>query len=1462
MKSSNCLMKASARLFKTPVHSLYTPVLVLLLCAAAESARAQSTWTGGGADQNWSTAGNWSGGTVPNNNTVTFPDGAFPVTTNVQGVVNNVVQSSTAISSLTYNNLNPDFDTTQIPSGTTLTISGNLTIGLNDAVSAHATTVTMTGGGSLIAGSGSSTFSGQSGTGNTVSVLDLSGLNTFVFNPAGTGGAFSMGTGGSGSAITVTLAAVSNNITVGTFNLGNNNTRGPNILNLGGGTNIINADTLNLGVSKASGTMQFTAPGGGLTIANHTGTGRATINISGEANTGSTSANNNGTMLLNGGSVNIMASIMTLGNRAARATGSANGILSFDNGIVDATTINMATNLSGGGVANGTVSVGGPGKLIVGNMSLVNEGGSAGTGTLIATNGALVICSNNIYKTTANGVGTVAIDTSSLLMTGIMSTIGVSNGIPIDNFNITNATLTLPVLGPGLPTVTTVNFNPDSTTVSNTINISSLPGVSTYPAQFPLITYTVPGGNLASIVLGTLPAGFSGYISNNAGGLSIDLVLTNGPAAKPDVWTGNVNSLWDTTTLNWTSGGAPTNYLDLDQVTFDDTAHTSAVTVTGTRTPATANGLTFNNSSLDYTFTGSGKISGPAQLVMTGTKSVTLGETGGDNFSGGIMVNAGTLILDDANSAISGGITIAPGATVQIGNNDASGSLPSGALDNEGTLIFDRANNISISTAIPGAGAVAQTGSGTLTLTANNGYTGNTTVGNGTLALTGAGSIASSGQVTVTNATLDVSGVSSTATLNILDMTNAALNVKVGYLQTDLNVSALNMGGTSNAINVQSLPPIAFYPATNVLLSSSSPIAGYNFVLGTLPAGSPAFAGSIALSTDGTQVLLVLTAGPTGTRPSVTWSGADALASLNTNWSDAQNWQSPGVPIAAEPVTFNNTATVGGTPFDVIGDGNGGIINGFEIDNIVDINATNATLTYANNGGTFHNTQINDGKTLTVNGSLAVTGSSGSVTILGTNGSLVIKNPSNATTLNVQNGTAPTLDLSGLGNFAAAVNQLGVGFNSGNTGANVSGNMYLAKTNAITTGSGFSGTGAALEIGSGTGTGQLFLGQSNALYVDGIALGVGASTADVMEFNPTVSNNPVAYIRGILGDSSRVTLWSLGDNTVNLNNTTPGGGHINDFSAGTLNALVNTLVVGQGSQGNNAPAAPVKGTFNMGSGILNVTTLRIGSPGSGNPGGQGVGIMSVSNGMVVADSVGLAVGPFASGTGVSATTGTLSLTNAILVASNGIAVGTNSGGGTLNIVSSTVKLLNEGTIASPFSPLTVLDIDGATLQMDVDGFTSMPDITATTITTNNPTTINIGSISNVTSAIQIPLISYAGNDPYGALILGTHPAGYTVSLVDNVGSSTVDISVTPSSVASTPGISGIRVSGATLTLTATNGPVNGQFTLLGTTNITLPLSQWTPVLTNNFDSSGNLNLTTNIVSPTTPQEFYLLQVLQ
>ncbi len=72
-----------------------------------------------------------------------------------------------------------------------------------------------------------------------------------------------------------------------------------------------------------------------------------------------------------------------------------------------------------------------------------------------------------------------------------------------------------------------------------------------------------------------------------------------------------------------------------------------------------------------------------------------------------------------------------------------------------------------------------------------------------------------------------------------------------------------------------------------------------------------------------------------------------------------------------------------------------------------------------------------------------------------------------------------------------------------------------------------------------------------------------------------------------------------------------------------------------------------------------------------------------------------------------------------------------------------------------------------------------------------------------------------------------------------------------------PTITGFSLSGTTIVIQGTNGEAGGLFILLSSTNVALPLSQWTPVLTNSFDGSGNFNVTNNLAS-TNVQQFFIL----
>lgn len=157
------------------------------------------------------------------------------------------------------------------------------------------------------------------------------------------------------------------------------------------------------------------------------------------------------------------------------------------------------------------------------------------------------------------------------------------------------------------------------------------------------------------------------------------------------------------------------------------------------------------------------------------------------------------------------------------------------------------------------------------------------------------------------------------------------------------------------------------------------------------------------------------------------------------------------------------------------------------------------------------------------------------------------------------------------------------------------------------------------------------------------------------------------------------------------------------------------------------------------------------------------------------------------------------------------------------------------------------------------------NITNGTLTLSAATVFNINNTGAALSSGNYKIISKATDGNVG-MVSGSVPA-VTVSGGGIVSGATASLQITDGelylavsggSTPSQPNITGISLNGTTLVLTATNGTAGGRFVLLQSTNLTMPYAQWQPVLTNMFDGSGNLNLSTNIINPTSPQEFYIL----
>ena len=101
------------------------------------------------------------------------------------------------------------------------------------------------------------------------------------------------------------------------------------------------------------------------------------------------------------------------------------------------------------------------------------------------------------------------------------------------------------------------------------------------------------------------------------------------------------------------------------------------------------------------------------------------------NFQSGTLKNVGQINNGAPLTKTTGGTTISAG-TLQIGNRAASGSVV-GNVTNNGTLAFNRSDNVSFTGVVSGGGALVKLAGNTLTLTANDTYTGGTTVSAATL---------------------------------------------------------------------------------------------------------------------------------------------------------------------------------------------------------------------------------------------------------------------------------------------------------------------------------------------------------------------------------------------------------------------------------------------------------------------------------------------------------------------------------------------------------------------------------------------------------------------------------------------------------------------------------------------------------------------------------------------------------
>lgn len=319
--------------------------------------------------------------------------------------------------------------------------------------------------------------------------------------------------------------------------------------------------------------------------------------------------------------------------------------------------------------------------------------------------------------------------------------------------------------------------------------------------------------------------------------------------------------------------------------------------------------------------------------------------TGTSTFAGPINVNGGTLSVNGDIISTSG-LTVNTGGKLQLGD----GSIVGDVTDN-GILAFNRTDSHIFGGIISGTGVVQQNGTGTLTLTGTNSYSGGTAINIGTLAVSSDANLgAASGGLTFNGGTLKflAGPVFTTSRTIALEADGVTFDTSVNPAILNGNITgvgslteigvALGLGGTNtysgptnvNSGSLRALSTGAFSSASAFRIAAGATVDlnGFNETIGSLGGAgkvtnlgnSPAtltvggnsvnttFSGTI---TDGPVGTLALWVGTAGTSGVFTLAGANTYTGATT--VNAGTLSVNGSIASSSLTTVNAGGTLGGT---------------------------------------------------------------------------------------------------------------------------------------------------------------------------------------------------------------------------------------------------------------------------------------------------------------------------------------------------------------------------------------------------------------------------------------------------------------------------------------------------------------------------------------------------------------------
>ncbi|KZK82328.1 Extracellular serine protease precursor [Pseudovibrio sp. Ad13] len=618
-------------------------------------------------------------------------------------------------------------------------------------------------------------------------------------------------------------------------------------LNISDGGSVTSQDSIVSEFASSNGAVTISGSDSIWTVSGNIIIGRqedATITVS-DGGTLDTRANNTmglfngtGSVVVTGTGSNWTAATNIVAGRSARAT-----ITLSDGGVLEITGGNRRLVLGQEAGARGTLNIG----------SATGEAATA-AGTFIGNQVRLtanrdVIVFNHTstdYTFDAGlfGDGDVLIESGTTTLTGNNSSYSGTN-------TITGGTLR----------VTDIDQLDDSSTVLNggrflyadtasgstsALTIGSSGGtieVSESSATFTVSSELTGTGSLSKDGAGVLRlTGMNDY----SGGTTI----TDGSVQVDDI-----NSLGTGTT---TLDGGTLSYSGTTSATYSNLV----LSAVGGALEVTESSGTLEVSS-DLSGTGILTKQGSGTLVLSGTNS----------YSGGTVISAGVLQVDDLNRLGTGSTTLNGGSLNYTGTSAVTlADLVLGSADN--TLdVSNSVASITVSSDLSGTGSLTKSGAGTLILTGTNTYSGGTTVSSGTLQgdslnIQGDMSVANGATVAFTQATngtysgdLSGSGALTKTGSGILTLSgnNSSYSGIISVNGGGLSISAANQLGTgTTTLNATSLSYTASTNATlsTVVLGTGASTFDVTSAAGALTlSGNLAGAGSLIKTGAGTLVL-------------------------------------------------------------------------------------------------------------------------------------------------------------------------------------------------------------------------------------------------------------------------------------------------------------------------------------------------------------------------------------------------------------------------------------------------------------------------------------------------------------------------------------------------------------------------------------------------------------------------------